>query len=64
MEVRHAELRGERELLEATPLEQLYTAPTHWISDHSALATVAEGQLGHLPTRGSPQDMYTTETYH
>eukprot|EP00959_Pyramimonas_sp_CCMP1952_P128928 2696338-Pyramimonas_sp.AAC.1 len=50
LEVRHTELHEERELLEATPLDDLYTAPTHTITDNSALATVAGEQRGRLPT--------------
>eukprot|EP00959_Pyramimonas_sp_CCMP1952_P257249 5374956-Pyramimonas_sp.AAC.1 len=62
MEVRRAELQGDRELLEATPVEEVYTAPAQMVSDNSALVTVAEEQQGRLPTRGKPQDIYTTET--
>eukprot|EP00959_Pyramimonas_sp_CCMP1952_P345826 7242727-Pyramimonas_sp.AAC.1 len=64
MEVRYTEFKDERELLEATPAEELYTAPTHMISDNSALVAVAEEQQGVLPTWGNPQDIYTTEAYH
>eukprot|EP00959_Pyramimonas_sp_CCMP1952_P030946 649040-Pyramimonas_sp.AAC.1 len=53
-----------RELLEANPAEELSTAPAQMISDNSALVTVAEGQQGHFPARGDPQDIYTAETDH
>eukprot|EP00959_Pyramimonas_sp_CCMP1952_P274906 5746836-Pyramimonas_sp.AAC.1 len=59
-----AELQDERELPEATPIDELYTAPTERIADISALVTVAEEQRGHLPKWGNPLDTYTTETYH
>eukprot|EP00959_Pyramimonas_sp_CCMP1952_P408060 8551849-Pyramimonas_sp.AAC.1 len=36
MEVRHTELQDESELLEATPLEDLFTVPTKMIPDNSA----------------------------
>eukprot|EP00959_Pyramimonas_sp_CCMP1952_P443391 9282808-Pyramimonas_sp.AAC.1 len=61
MEVRCAELQDDRELLEATPIGELYLAPAHMITDNSALVTVAEEQRGCLPARGSPRDICTTE---
>eukprot|EP00959_Pyramimonas_sp_CCMP1952_P168012 3511126-Pyramimonas_sp.AAC.1 len=39
MEVWHAELHEERELLEATPLEDFFTTPTQMVPDQSALIT-------------------------
>eukprot|EP00959_Pyramimonas_sp_CCMP1952_P018180 384986-Pyramimonas_sp.AAC.1 len=56
MEVWHAELQGEEELLEATPLGDLFTVPAHIIPDHSVLITVAKEQRGHLPRWGRPRD--------
>eukprot|EP00959_Pyramimonas_sp_CCMP1952_P155085 3244835-Pyramimonas_sp.AAC.1 len=41
--------KGEKELWEATPLEDLFTVPTHMTPDNSVLITVAEEQRGHLP---------------
>eukprot|EP00959_Pyramimonas_sp_CCMP1952_P291377 6095073-Pyramimonas_sp.AAC.1 len=43
---------GERELLEATPLEDLLTVLTHVIPDNFVLVTVAGEQRGHLPRWG------------
>eukprot|EP00959_Pyramimonas_sp_CCMP1952_P239363 5002243-Pyramimonas_sp.AAC.1 len=57
-------LQGENELLGATPMEDLYTAPTQMTTDNSALATVAEEQRGRLPTRGHPRDVDTAATYY
>eukprot|EP00959_Pyramimonas_sp_CCMP1952_P438910 9188986-Pyramimonas_sp.AAC.1 len=56
MEVRHAELREERDLLEAAPLEDLFAVPTHMVPDQSALITVADEQRGHLPKWGRTHD--------
>eukprot|EP00959_Pyramimonas_sp_CCMP1952_P333442 6982028-Pyramimonas_sp.AAC.1 len=53
-----------RELLEATPLEDLFAVPTHMIPDNSALVVVAGGQRGHLPKGGHPHDSDIEETYH
>eukprot|EP00959_Pyramimonas_sp_CCMP1952_P017654 374465-Pyramimonas_sp.AAC.2 len=64
MDVWCAELLEESELLEATPLDDLYPVPTHVTTDSSVLATVAEEQRGHLPTRGYPLDSDIAETYH
>eukprot|EP00959_Pyramimonas_sp_CCMP1952_P392429 8223327-Pyramimonas_sp.AAC.1 len=64
MEMRHTELQDERELLEATPTGELYTAPTHMITDNSLLVTVSGEQRGHLPTWVNLQDTGTTETCH
>eukprot|EP00959_Pyramimonas_sp_CCMP1952_P079526 1662529-Pyramimonas_sp.AAC.1 len=47
----HAELREEREPLEATSIDDLYTVPTQMITDNSVLVTVVEEQRGHLPVR-------------
>eukprot|EP00959_Pyramimonas_sp_CCMP1952_P039576 827844-Pyramimonas_sp.AAC.1 len=54
MEVWCVELHGERELREATPLDDTYTVPTHMNADNSVLVTVAEEQWGHLPKEGTP----------
>eukprot|EP00959_Pyramimonas_sp_CCMP1952_P138976 2909324-Pyramimonas_sp.AAC.1 len=51
MKVRRAELQDEKGSVEATPIDKLYTGPTHMITDNSALATVAEEQRGRLPTK-------------
>eukprot|EP00959_Pyramimonas_sp_CCMP1952_P437854 9166836-Pyramimonas_sp.AAC.1 len=64
MDVRRAEFREERELLEATPIDDLHTVPTQMITHNSALVTVAEEQRGHLPTWGNPHGIDTTETHH
>eukprot|EP00959_Pyramimonas_sp_CCMP1952_P382178 8008115-Pyramimonas_sp.AAC.1 len=64
MEMRRTELHEERELLEATPLDDRYTAPTHMVSDNSVLVTVAEGQWGHLPKWGCPRGSDIEETHH
>eukprot|EP00959_Pyramimonas_sp_CCMP1952_P270484 5654599-Pyramimonas_sp.AAC.1 len=64
MEVWCTELEDERELLKAYPVEKLYAAPAQRISDNGVLVTVADEQGGRLPTRGSPQSINTTETYH
>eukprot|EP00959_Pyramimonas_sp_CCMP1952_P169174 3534249-Pyramimonas_sp.AAC.1 len=34
------------------------------LCETSVLVAVAEEQQGHLPARGNPQDIYTTEKYH
>eukprot|EP00959_Pyramimonas_sp_CCMP1952_P437364 9157375-Pyramimonas_sp.AAC.1 len=39
MEVWYAELREERDLSEAAPLEDLFTVPTHMVPDQSVLIT-------------------------
>eukprot|EP00959_Pyramimonas_sp_CCMP1952_P173249 3620310-Pyramimonas_sp.AAC.1 len=52
MEVWYTELHEERELLEASPLDDLYSVPTPMITDSSVLVTVAEEQRGHLPAWG------------
>eukprot|EP00959_Pyramimonas_sp_CCMP1952_P068652 1432931-Pyramimonas_sp.AAC.1 len=49
MDAWQAELQDEKELLEATPLEDIFTIPTQTIPDHSVLITAAEEQRGHLP---------------
>eukprot|EP00959_Pyramimonas_sp_CCMP1952_P114577 2395372-Pyramimonas_sp.AAC.1 len=36
----------------------------HMITENSVLVAVDEQQQGHLPTRGSPQDINTTKIYH
>eukprot|EP00959_Pyramimonas_sp_CCMP1952_P430874 9023806-Pyramimonas_sp.AAC.1 len=64
IEVRCKELREERGLLEATPLDDLYTVPTHMIIDNRALVAVAGAQRGHLPTWGHPRDSDIEETHH
>eukprot|EP00959_Pyramimonas_sp_CCMP1952_P347166 7271389-Pyramimonas_sp.AAC.1 len=64
MEVWYTELREERELFEATPLDDLHTVPTHMITDNSALVMVAEEQRGHLPAWGRPRDSHAEETHH
>eukprot|EP00959_Pyramimonas_sp_CCMP1952_P127748 2672023-Pyramimonas_sp.AAC.1 len=64
MEVWYTEIRDERELLEATPLEDLFTVPAHMIPDKGVLITVAEEQRGHLPKWGRPRDSDIEETYH
>eukprot|EP00959_Pyramimonas_sp_CCMP1952_P335776 7030953-Pyramimonas_sp.AAC.1 len=53
-----------RGLLEATPLEDLFTVPTHLIPDSSAHITIADEQRGHLPKWGHPHDSDIEETYH
>eukprot|EP00959_Pyramimonas_sp_CCMP1952_P276568 5781246-Pyramimonas_sp.AAC.1 len=57
MEVSHAELHGDKEQLEATPFENIYTVPTHMIPDNSALVTVAGEKRGHLSKWGHPRIM-------
>eukprot|EP00959_Pyramimonas_sp_CCMP1952_P073035 1525857-Pyramimonas_sp.AAC.1 len=64
MEVRSAELQTERELLEATPPEDLFTMPTQMVPDQSALITVADEQRGHLPNWGRTHDSDTEEAYY
>eukprot|EP00959_Pyramimonas_sp_CCMP1952_P131546 2750782-Pyramimonas_sp.AAC.1 len=64
MEVWRAELQKEEELLEATPLDDLRTVPTHMITDNGVLVTVAEEQRGHLPKGGYPRDSDIEETHH
>eukprot|EP00959_Pyramimonas_sp_CCMP1952_P441311 9238799-Pyramimonas_sp.AAC.1 len=63
MEVWYPELREEKELLEAAPLEELFTVPTHMYPDQSALTTVADEQRGHPPKWGRTHDPETEETY-
>eukprot|EP00959_Pyramimonas_sp_CCMP1952_P397318 8324875-Pyramimonas_sp.AAC.1 len=64
MEVRRTELQDERELLEAAPVEEVYTLPTHMNTDNRALATVADEQQGRLPTWNNPQSINAAETDH
>eukprot|EP00959_Pyramimonas_sp_CCMP1952_P323819 6777148-Pyramimonas_sp.AAC.1 len=64
IEVWHTELQDERELLQATPVEEFDSIPTHMTSDNSALVTVADEQQEHLPARGNPQSTSTAETHH
>eukprot|EP00959_Pyramimonas_sp_CCMP1952_P438416 9178597-Pyramimonas_sp.AAC.1 len=59
MEVWYTELHEEKEQMEATPLDDLDTVPTHMITDSSVLVTVAEEQRGHLPKRVHPRDSDT-----
>eukprot|EP00959_Pyramimonas_sp_CCMP1952_P340636 7134426-Pyramimonas_sp.AAC.1 len=61
MEVRSAELQKERELLEATPPEDLFTIPIQMVPGQSALITVADEQWGHLPKWGRTRDSDTEE---
>eukprot|EP00959_Pyramimonas_sp_CCMP1952_P368885 7726752-Pyramimonas_sp.AAC.1 len=63
MEVWGAELREEKELLAAAPLEELFTVPTQMVPDQSVLITVADEQRGHLPKWGRIHDPDTEETY-
>eukprot|EP00959_Pyramimonas_sp_CCMP1952_P004454 93308-Pyramimonas_sp.AAC.1 len=49
MEVCYAGLREEKDLLEAAPLEDLFTVPTQMVPDQNALIIVADEQRGHLP---------------
>eukprot|EP00959_Pyramimonas_sp_CCMP1952_P231989 4848207-Pyramimonas_sp.AAC.1 len=58
------EVRDERELLEAIPLENFFTVPAHVISDNSVLITVAEEQRGHLPKWRHPRYSDIEETHH
>eukprot|EP00959_Pyramimonas_sp_CCMP1952_P182213 3809837-Pyramimonas_sp.AAC.1 len=58
-----AKLQGEKELLEATPPEDLFTIPTHMVPHQSALITVADEQRGHLPKWGRTHDSDIEETY-
>eukprot|EP00959_Pyramimonas_sp_CCMP1952_P299227 6258729-Pyramimonas_sp.AAC.1 len=64
MEVWYAELRGEKELLEVAPLEDLFTVPTQMVPDQSVLITVADKQRGSLPKWGRTHDPDTEETYY
>eukprot|EP00959_Pyramimonas_sp_CCMP1952_P294059 6150410-Pyramimonas_sp.AAC.1 len=64
MEMRCAELQEERELLDASPPEDLFTIPTQVAPDQSALITVADEQRGHLPKWGRTHDPDTEETYY
>eukprot|EP00959_Pyramimonas_sp_CCMP1952_P015990 338236-Pyramimonas_sp.AAC.1 len=64
MEVSHAELQDQRELLKATPVERPHTAPVQIISDNGSLVAVAEEQQENMLTRGNPQAIYTNETHH
>eukprot|EP00959_Pyramimonas_sp_CCMP1952_P464802 9487220-Pyramimonas_sp.AAC.1 len=64
MEVWYTELHDKRELLEATPVDDLCAVPTHMITDDSVLVTVAEEQRGRLPKWGYSRDPGTEETYH
>eukprot|EP00959_Pyramimonas_sp_CCMP1952_P037109 776465-Pyramimonas_sp.AAC.1 len=64
MDAWRAGLPGEREPLEATPINDLYTVPTQMITVNRALVAVAEEQRGHLPTLGHPRDIDTTDTYY
>eukprot|EP00959_Pyramimonas_sp_CCMP1952_P298189 6237131-Pyramimonas_sp.AAC.1 len=52
MEVWYAELREEKELLEAAPPEEPFTVPAQMIPDQSALITVAGEHRWHLPKWG------------
>eukprot|EP00959_Pyramimonas_sp_CCMP1952_P366631 7678507-Pyramimonas_sp.AAC.1 len=63
MEVWYAQLREEKELLEAAPLEELFTVPTQMVPDQSVLITVADEQRGHLPKWGRTHDPNAEETY-
>eukprot|EP00959_Pyramimonas_sp_CCMP1952_P186426 3898378-Pyramimonas_sp.AAC.1 len=62
MEVWYAELREERDLLEATLLEYLFTVPTQMVPDQSVLIIAADEQRGHLPKWGRTHDSDTEET--
>eukprot|EP00959_Pyramimonas_sp_CCMP1952_P422888 8858633-Pyramimonas_sp.AAC.1 len=53
MEVWYAELQDEKELLEATPPEDLFAMPAHMVPDQSVLIAVADEQRGHLPKVGA-----------
>eukprot|EP00959_Pyramimonas_sp_CCMP1952_P337886 7075910-Pyramimonas_sp.AAC.1 len=64
MEAWYTELYEQRDLLEATPLCNLYTVPAHMITGNSVLVTVAEEQRGRLLTWGHPRDSDIEETYH
>eukprot|EP00959_Pyramimonas_sp_CCMP1952_P116377 2432735-Pyramimonas_sp.AAC.1 len=44
MEVWYAELREEKQLLEAIPLEDFFTVPTQMVPDQSVLITVVDEQ--------------------
>eukprot|EP00959_Pyramimonas_sp_CCMP1952_P399191 8364752-Pyramimonas_sp.AAC.1 len=63
LEVWHAELREEKGLLEPTPLEDIFTVPTHMVPDQSVLVTVADEQRGHLPKWGRTHGPDIEETY-
>eukprot|EP00959_Pyramimonas_sp_CCMP1952_P164598 3440756-Pyramimonas_sp.AAC.1 len=52
LEVRHAELREEKALLEESSLDDLFTVPTQMVPDQSVLVTVGDEQRGQLPKRG------------
>eukprot|EP00959_Pyramimonas_sp_CCMP1952_P414248 8679545-Pyramimonas_sp.AAC.1 len=56
VEVWYAELQEERELLEATSLEDLFTVPTHMVPDQSVMITVVDEPRGHLPKWGCTRD--------
>eukprot|EP00959_Pyramimonas_sp_CCMP1952_P092095 1927526-Pyramimonas_sp.AAC.1 len=60
----YAELQDERELLEATPLEDLFTMPTQMVPDQSVLITVADEQRGYLPKCGRTRYSDTEETFY
>eukprot|EP00959_Pyramimonas_sp_CCMP1952_P405077 8490086-Pyramimonas_sp.AAC.1 len=64
MEAWHAELQEEREMLEATPPEDLFTIPTQMVPDQSVLISVADEQRGRLPKWGRTRDADTEETYY
>ena len=59
------ELREEKELVETTPVDSRYTIPTHAVSDHCVLVTVAgeDTRQGHLPSWGHPGQRDLEETY-
>eukprot|EP00959_Pyramimonas_sp_CCMP1952_P234458 4898989-Pyramimonas_sp.AAC.1 len=64
MDVRYAELQEEKELLEATPPENLLAIPTQMVPDQSVLIIVADEQRGHLPKWGRTHDSDAEETHY
>eukprot|EP00959_Pyramimonas_sp_CCMP1952_P045766 956314-Pyramimonas_sp.AAC.1 len=63
MEVWHAELQDDRELLEAAPPEDFFAMPAQMVLDQGARITAADEQRGHLPKRGRTRDSDAEETY-
>eukprot|EP00959_Pyramimonas_sp_CCMP1952_P252811 5281453-Pyramimonas_sp.AAC.1 len=64
MEVWHAELQDEKELLEATPPVNLFAMPAQMVPDQSMLITVADEQRWCLPKWGRTRDSDIDETHH
>ena len=54
LETWYTELLEEKQLLEATPMEALYTIPMQMVPDNSVLVTLADEQQRTLANAGQP----------